>query len=242
MESIRFTHHHSSCPGRGREGRLSRTHESREPGATNAVRLCGPWVPDLRSPEQALARSSGTRDLLHSQRYTRARNDERCPLIPGRARAAQSAMECARSSAEQAPKQDEVGTGSGDANSEAPPAAAQTSSGTDLRESMCLMIEFGRTRERSAAGIFRPRDLAGEPVPVGRDRPAHPQRRQRAGDCAIHAAHRSRAGLARSLRSRAGAAQVGGIPARAPGPVRESRASRCRLQRRASARARLARR
>jgi hypothetical protein len=39
-------------------------------------------------------------------------------------------------------KQDEVGTGSGDANSEAPPpAAAQTSSGTDLRESMCLMIE-----------------------------------------------------------------------------------------------------
>src|SRR6202011_3296634 len=38
------------------------------------------------------------------------------------------------------PKQDEVGTGSGDANSEAPPAAAQTSSGTDLRESMCLMI------------------------------------------------------------------------------------------------------
>src|ERR1700738_3796970 len=39
------------------------------------------------------------------------------------------------------PKQDEVGTGSGDANSEAPPAAAQTSSGTDLRESMCLMIE-----------------------------------------------------------------------------------------------------
>jgi hypothetical protein len=42
------------------------------------------------------------------------------------------------------PKQDEVGTGSGDANSEAPPpAAAQTSSGTDLRESMCLMIESG---------------------------------------------------------------------------------------------------
>src|SRR5205807_3699098 len=39
-------------------------------------------------------------------------------------------------------KQDEVGTGSGDANSEAPPpAAGQTSSGTDLRESMCLMIE-----------------------------------------------------------------------------------------------------
>ena len=39
-------------------------------------------------------------------------------------------------------KQDEVGTGSGDANSEAAaPAAAQTSSGTDLRESMCLMIE-----------------------------------------------------------------------------------------------------
>src|SRR5947208_4478885 len=39
-------------------------------------------------------------------------------------------------------KQDEVGTGSGDANSEAPPtAAAQTSSGTDLRASMCLMIE-----------------------------------------------------------------------------------------------------
>ena len=60
--------------------------------------------------------------------------------------------------------------------------------------------------------------------------PVDAQRPARARHRAIHAGNRERAPAARSLRSRAGAAEIGGIPERAAQPVRQSRACRCRLQ------------
>ena len=91
-----------------------------------------------------------------------------------------------------------------------------------------------------AARILRAGDLAGEPVPARRGRPAHAQRRARPGHRPVHAAHRGRARPARSVRSGAGAAEIGRVPARARRPVRQSRAGGGGLQCRAAAGARLA--
>ena len=91
-----------------------------------------------------------------------------------------------------------------------------------------------------AARILRAGDLAGEPVPARRGRPAHAQRRARPGHRPVHAAHRGRARPARSVRSGAGAAEIGRVPARARRPVRQSRARGGGLQCRAAAGARLA--
>ncbi len=98
---------------------------------------------------------------------------------------------------------------------------------------------IGGPRQRPAARVLRPRDLAGKPLPAQRGRPGHPQRPARAGHRPVHALHGGRARAARSVRSGAGAAEVGGIPARAARPVRQSRAGGRRLQCRPAARARL---
>ena len=92
------------------------------------------------------------------------------------------------------------------------------------------MIEFGRAGERPATGIFRARDLAGEPLP-GRCRRANDAlRHARAGHRAVHAGDCERARLARSLQSREGVAEGRGIPGRVAQPVRQSRACGRRLQ------------
>ena len=82
---------------------------------------------------------------------------------------------------------------------------------------------IGCEGQRSAAGVFRPRDLAGEPLSVRCRRTGDAQRPARAGHRAIHAGNGQRAPAARSLRSRTGAAQVRGIPERVAKPVRQSR-------------------
>ena len=91
-----------------------------------------------------------------------------------------------------------------------------------------------------AARILRAGDLAGEPVPARRGRPAHAQRRARPGHRPVHAAHRGGARPARSVRPGAGAAEIGRVPARARRPVRQSRLGGGRLQCRPAAGARLA--
>ena len=101
---------------------------------------------------------------------------------------------------------------------------------SDTREAMCLMIESAARAHEPAARILRPRDLAGEPLPLRRDRAGDAQRPARAGDCAVHAGHRERARPARSLQSGAGAAEIGGVPGRAARPVRQSRTGGRRLQ------------
>ena len=113
-------------------------------------------------------------------------------------------------------------------------------SDADLRESVCLMIEASARAQQPAARILRAGDLAGEPVPARRGRPAHAQRRARPGHRPVHAAHRGRARPARSVRSGAGAAEIGRVPARARRPVRQSRAGGGGLQCRPAAGARLA--
>ena len=110
---------------------------------------------------------------------------------------------------------------------ETPADAARES---DTREAMCLMIEFGRESLKPAARILRPRDLAGEPLPLRRDRAGDAQRPAGAGDCAVHARHRERARPARSLQSGAGAAEIGGVFGRAARPVRQSGTGGRRLQ------------
>ena len=110
-----------------------------------------------------------------------------------------------------------------------PPAAgARAPSDADLRESVCLMIESSARAQQPAARILRAGDLAGEPVPARRGRPAHAQRRARPGHRPVHAAHRGGARAARSVRPGAGAAEIGRVPARARRPVRQSRAWRRR--------------
>ena len=123
-----------------------------------------------------------------------------------------------------------------------PQKPAETAAETDTREAMCLMIEVGGEGERPAAGVFRARDLAGKPVSIRCGRTGHAQRPARAGHRAIHAGHRQRAAAARSVRSRAGAAEIGRVPERAAPPVRQSRAGRGRLQCRTAAGAGMARR
>ena len=126
-------------------------------------------------------------------------------------------------------------------NAAAPPAApTRPPSDADLRDSVCLMIESVGAGAQPAARILRAGDLAGEPVPARRGRPAHAQRRARPGHRPVHAAHRGRARPARSVRSGAGAAEIGRVPARARRPVRQSRAGGGGLQCRAAAGARLA--
>ena len=107
---------------------------------------------------------------------------------------------------------------------------AEATRESDTREAMCLMIEVGRESLEPAARILRPRDLAGEPLPLRRDRAGDAQRPARAGDCAVHARHRERARPARSLQSRAGAAEIGGVSGRAARPVRQSGTGGRRLQ------------
>src|SRR5262249_5247943 len=126
------------------------------------------------------------------------------------------------------------------ATADAPPAAPPPparAGNVDVRESLCLMIEAAARSQNLPLEFFaralRAGDLAGEPLPGRRGRPAHAQRRPRAGHRPVHAPHRRRARPARSVRSGAGAAEVGGILARARRPVRQSRPRRRRLQRRA---------
>ena len=101
---------------------------------------------------------------------------------------------------------------------------------------------IGGAGERPAAGVFRARDLAGKPLSVRCGRTAHAPRPARAGYRAIHAGNRQRAAVARSLRSRAGAAEIRGVPQRIAQPVRQSRACGGRLQCRPAAGAGMARR
>ena len=71
---------------------------------------------------------------------------------------------------------------------------------------------IGGEGRQPAAGILRARDLAGEPLSVRCGRAGDAQRPARAGHRAVHAGHRQRAAAARSLRSRAGAAEIRRIP------------------------------
>ena len=125
-------------------------------------------------------------------------------------------------------------------NAAAPPAAYSCAIG---RGSARIRVPDDRgvgAGEQPAARILRAGDLAGEPVPARRGRPAHAQRRARPGHRPVHAAHRGRARPARSVRSGAGAAEIGRVPARARRPVRQSRAGGGGLQCRPAAGARLA--
>ena len=107
-----------------------------------------------------------------------------------------------------------------DATPEKPKETARES---DTREAMCLMVEFGGEGGKPAAGILRARDLAGEPLPIRCGGAGDPERPARAGHRAVHAGNRQRAAAARSLRSRAGVAEIRRVPQRVARPVRQSR-------------------
>ena len=113
---------------------------------------------------------------------------------------------------------------------------------SDTRESICLIVEAA-ARDANLPLEFFARVIWQESRfqadAVGAD---DAQRRARAGDRAVHAGHRERARAARSLRSGAGAAEIGRVLERAAQPVRQSRPRRCRLQCRPAAGAGMARR
>ena len=115
------------------------------------------------------------------------------------------------------------------------PAASE-----DTRKSICLLLEVGGAGQRPAGRVLCPRDLAGKPLPSRRGRAHHAQRPARAGHRPVHAGHGGGAKPAQPARPDPGAAEVGGIPARAAPRVRQSRAAGGGLQRRAAPRARMA--
>ena len=119
---------------------------------------------------------------------------------------------------------------------------AESAGESDTREAICLMIESAARAsdlplEFFARVIWQESRFQSDAVgPVTRKRPA------RAGHRAIHAGNRERAPAARSLRSRAGVAEVGRIPQRIAQPVRQSWPCRGRLQCRSAPGAGMARR
>ena len=78
--------------------------------------------------------------------------------------------------------------------------------GTDVRQSVCLMIEASARAHNLPLEFFARVIWQESRLPARRGRPAHAQRRPRARDRPVHAAHRGRARPARSVRSGAGAA------------------------------------
>ena len=94
------------------------------------------------------------------------------------------------------------------------------------------MIESAAQGQRFAAGVLRPRDLAGKPLssPTRSDRSHAVASAPRGSRNSCRAPRRAPA--ARPLRSRAGAAEIRRIPQRTAHAVRQSRIGRRGLQRR----------